>query len=125
MLGHGGSLSLGVVVHRLRRQPEVLHVADGGGQLGEVATPQVPGHEQDDTSRRDEDDQVGGRQETPHTSGVEAPQANAASGVELTQEVGGNEKAGDDKEDVDPHEAALEPRGPQVDANDHEHRQRA
>ena len=125
VLRRRGGVVGGEVVDRVDRERPVLDVQRGRQDLAEELLPEQPRHPQEHPDRRDEQHEVRRRQQPPHPSGPEPGQVHRAVAVDLAQDVGGDQEAGDDEEDVDAHVPTGQPVGPQVEQDDQEHGDRS
>ncbi len=116
-----GSVVSCEVVHRVDRERPVHDVQRRRQDLAEELLPHQPRHEEEDADGRDQEHDVRRGQQPAQPPGPEPGQAHRARAIHLAEDVGGDQVAGDDEEDVDADVTARHPVGPEVEQDDQKH----
>ena len=94
------------VVRRLHRESHVRDVERSGCRVGRDARDQEGRQQDERCDEGDDQDERRGGQQAPRPARVEAREGDRPAGRPFPQQEPGDQEAGDDEEDVDPHEPA-------------------
>ncbi|MDI5937380.1 hypothetical protein QLR68_04040 [Micromonospora sp. DH15] len=122
---YGGRRHRRVGVREAFGQPPVQQVGRPGDDVAADLTPPATGHHQEHEHRCRHQHHVGRRQQPLGPAGVEAHQRDPAGPALFGQQLGGDEIARDDEEDVDADEAAGQRRHAGMEQHHRHHGDRA